>query len=152
MSFKLNPHVWIVPFEFISPFSLEDCATRLQSRDEPTKLISFKNPIKVKVTRLDADFFQFKMRHDVGRNLIVEAVGTLERHSDGTLVSGVSRFSRWTVLLTIVLFSVHTTLFVMVFGPIVIALSLALEAVFCFAMILGCRWLVTQLSKTLDAP
>src|SRR5215470_6464053 len=104
------------PFEFISPLPLEDCAERLRKKSEPTRFFSLHNPLKVDIQLLDADGYQFSMRRDAGRNLVVEAVGVLERVEEGTRISGLGRFYRFSLALIFLILVVQFPIFYTFFG------------------------------------
>ena len=151
MPFKLHPSVWISPFNFRSGFELEKCITLLKGKNEPTRLIAFKSPLKVEVEALNVDAFQFRMRKDVGRNLVVEAVGILERKLDGTQISGEVRFSRQTIFILFLILAIQAPIFIPMFGPGIIALDLLMVSIFTVVMISGCNGLTYQLNTLLEA-
>ncbi len=148
MPFEFSLHVWKSRFSFLSPLPLDECATRLHQRNEPTRLFSFKNPLKVEVDPVDQDTFQYSMRRDSGRNLVVEIVGVLERNGEETLVSGESRFSRTTIVLTLLL-----SIFILPwFGLVSLVFGGFLLLIFSIVMISGCRALERELETTLESP
>ncbi len=75
--------------DFIAPFPLEECASRLAAKSEPRRWFSWSNPVTVSINAKEDDHYGFRLHKDAGRNLHVWILGNLERiDDDSTLVTG----------------------------------------------------------------
>ncbi len=150
MPFQLSLFAWRSPFTVVSPLSLEECVVRLQNRDEPTRLIAFRSPLKIEVTTLGTNTFQFLMRRDSGRNIVVETVGVLDRHNSSTIVAGESRFERLTVITALITLGVLVPIITPRFGIQTAGFAIIFVLVGSALMIRSCRHLKAELFKLLE--
>lgn len=77
-------------FDFVSPHSIEACASLLTEN-----FASHKPNVIVTIHQIDMDMLHFTLRTDAGRNLITEVVGTLKRVDQQTVVSGESQIDHF---------------------------------------------------------
>jgi len=150
MPFQLSLFAWRSPFTVVSPLSLEECVVRLQNRDEPTRLIAFRSPLKIEVTTLGTNTSQFLMRRDSGRNIVVETVGVLDRHNSSTIVAGESRFERLTVITALITLGVLVPIITPRFGIQTAGFAIIFVLVGPAMMISSCRHLKAELFKLLE--
>ncbi len=91
-----------LPFEFVAPFSLEECIAHLKSQDMPIKFFKRiqSSAIDVRISPVAGNVCHFIVRREKYRQLNITAIGSLEELGPAsTLVKGEVTQSELSLLL-----------------------------------------------------